>query len=324
MADGVIMTDIEGNISLTNNTARNLFNIKYETEKPLIEVVRDHELDEVLKQCLETAETQVVQYESSESKKYIRAIAIPIYEDRLSGVLLLLQDLTEVRNLQTTRRELIGNISHEFRTPLAGIKAMAETLRNGTIDDKEAAKDFLVRIDDEVERLTQIVAELTELSRIETGQVELRLEPVDLNQIIEEIIIQLSPQVERQQLSIDKELTTDMPSVQVDKDRIRQTIVNLVHNAIKFTDPGGRITVSTQADGDSVTVAISDTGVGIAKSDLPHVFERFYKGDRARSGAGTGMGLAIAKHVIEAHGGSIRVQSQEGKGSTFSLNLPTK
>jgi len=322
MTDGVIMTDIEGNISLANNAARKLFNVKNETGKPLIEVVRDHEMDEVLKLCLEKAETQAVQYESGTSKKYLRAIAVPIYEDELSGVLLLLQDLTELRNLQTTRRELIGNISHEFRTPLAGIKAMAETLRDGTIDDKETAKDFLVRIDDEVERLTQIVAELTELSRIETGQAELKLEPVNLNLLIDEVIARLSPQVERQQLIIDKKLAADLPSVQADKERIRQTIINLIHNAIKFTDPDGKITVATRVRSGSVVVDISDTGIGISRGDLPHVFERFYKGDKARSGGGTGMGLAIAKHVVEAHGGSIWVQSEEGRGSTFSFSLP--
>jgi len=192
------------------------------------------------------------------------------------------------------------------------------------VDDKEIAKDFLAKIDDEVERLTQIVAELTELSRIETGQVELRLEPVNLNLLVDEVTTQLSPQVERQQLIVAKQLATSLPSVQADKERIRQTIVNLVHNAVKFTDPGGKITIVSQVRGDSVIVDISDTGIGISKNDLPHVFERFYKGDRARSGGGTGMGLAIAKHVVEAHGGSIWVQSEEGRGSTFSFSLPIK
>jgi two-component system phosphate regulon sensor histidine kinase PhoR len=324
MADGVIMTDTDGNISLANKAAEKLFDINNTTGKPLIEVVRDYEMDEVLKLCLKTAKTQTAQYESSTSRRYLRAIAIPIAHDEPSGILLLLQDLTELRDLQTTRRELIGNISHEFRTPLAGIKAMVETLRDGAIDDKKAAIDFLIRIDDEVERLTQIVAELTELSRIEIGKGELILEPVNLNLLIEEVLTQLSPQVERQQLMVDKKLATSLPPVQADKTRIRQTIVNLVHNAIKFTNTGGKITVATQVQGDSVTLDISDTGIGIAMNDLPHVFERFYKGDRARSGGGTGMGLAIAKHVVEAHGGNIRVQSEEGKGSTFSFSLPLK
>jgi len=326
MADGVIMTDIEGNISMANNAAGKLFGIKNTdmANRHLIEVVRDHEIDEVLKLCLKTAETQSAQYESGTSKRYLRVIAIPIAHDELSDSLLLFQDLTELRNLQTTRRELIGNISHEFRTPLAGIKAMVETLRDGAVDDKKVARDFLTRMDDEVERLTQIVAELTEFSRIETGKAELSLEPVNLNLLIEEVIIQLSHQVERQQLSVDKKLAADLRSVQADKERVRQVVVNLIHNAIKFTSPGGKITVATQTHGGSVTVDISDTGIGIAKNDLPHIFERFYKVDRARSGGGTGMGLAIAKHVVEAHGGKIRVQSEEGKGSTFSFSLSLK
>jgi len=321
MADGVIMTDTGGNISLANKTAARLFNIKEPENKPLIEAVRDYEIDELLKLCLKTAEMQTVQYEPGTSKRYLRAIAVPIAH---SGVLLLFQDLTSLRNLQTTRRELIGNISHEFRTPLAGIKAMAETLRDGAVDDKKAARDFLTRIDSEVDRLTQLVAELTELSRIETGKAELKLEPLNLNNLVEEVTAQLSPQAERKQLAVAKELAADLPLVPADEARMRQVMLNLLHNAIKFTGPGGKITVTTRREGDSVAVDIADTGRGIAREDLAHVFERFYKGDKARAGEGTGMGLAIAKHIIEAHGGDIRVQSEEGKGSTFSFSLPLK
>jgi len=319
MTDAVIMIDSEGNISLANKAAGKLFNIKEAGNKPLIEAVRDHEVDELLKLCLRTAKAQAIQYESGVSMRYLRAIAIPIAH---SGVLLLFQDLTELRNLQTTRRELIGNISHEFRTPLAGIKAMVETLRDGAVDDKEAAWDFLTRIDSEVDRLTQLVAELTELSRIETGKTELKKEPVSLNQLVDEVIAQLNPQTERQKLSISREFAADLPSVLADKDRVRQIIANLVHNAIKFTRPGGKITITTRTLGGSVVVDIADTGTGISREDLPRVFERFYKGDKARAGEGTGMGLAIAKHVVEAHEGSIWVRSEEGKGSTFSFSLP--
>ena len=319
MADGVIMTDAEGNVSLANRAAEKLFNIKDAENKPLIEAVRDHEVDELLKLCLKTAQTQAAHYESNTSKRYLRAIAIPIVH---SGVLLLFQDLTDLRNLQTTRRELIGNISHEFRTPLAGIKAMVETLGGGVIDDKKMSMDFLARIDSEVDRLTQLVAELTELSRIETGKAELKKEPVNLNQLVEQVIAQLSPQADRQKLSISQEFAADLPSFPADKDRVRQVIANLVHNAIKFTPAGGRITITTKTLEGSVSVNIADTGIGIPKEDLPRVFERFYKGDKARAGEGTGMGLAIAKHVVEAHGGNIWVESEEGKGSTFSFSLP--
>ena len=330
MTDGVIVTDIEGKISLYNRAAEELFAIKDAIGKSLIEVVRDNEIDELLKLNLKTAKMQDVRYESATSKRYIRAIAIPIKNRKPEGVLILFQDLTDIRNLQTTRRELIGNISHEFRTPLAGIKAMVETLHNGAVDDKEVATDFLVRIDGEVDRLTQLVAELTELTRIETGKAELRLDTANLNalidnllnQSIEEVVNQLSPQVGRQQLSVKKELNPDLPTIRADIGRVKQVIINLAHNAIKFTPPGGNITISSRYDDKYVTVDVTDTGVGISGDDLPHIFERFYKADKTRSGGGTGMGLAIAKHVVEAHGGSIRTQSQEGKGSTFSFDLP--
>jgi len=288
----------------------------------LIEVIRDHEVDEILKQCLRTGQEQTVQFESDISKRFLRAIAIPIAQGKLGGALLLFQDLTELRGLQTMRRELVGNISHELRTPLAGIKAMVETLEDGAIDDKEAAMDFLVRIDSEVERLAQMVSELTELSRIETGQVELRMAPMNINLIIEEVVAQLNPLAQRQQVTIATELATNLPVIRIDKDRIRQTIVNLVHNAIKFNHPGGRVAVSTKAERDSVTVYISDTGTGIPKDDLPHVFERFYKADKARTEGSSGLGLAIAKHIVQVHGGNIWAQSEEGKGSTFGFSLP--
>lgn len=323
MTDGVIMTDTEGSISLANAAAVKLFNMKNATGSTLIEAVRDHELTGLLKQCLKSARTQTAQYESTAARRYINGIAIPLIHRQLTGVLLLIQDLTELRNMQTTRRELIGNVSHEFRTPLAGIKAMVDTLRDGAVDDRETALGFLIRIDDEVERLTQIVAELTELSRIETGKAELAREPVDLNILVEEVIHQLDPQLERQQISLDRQLAADLPPIPADRARVRQVIVNLVHNSIKFTSPGGRITVTTSTDDLSVTVDVSDTGAGIGRADLPHVFERFYKADRARTGGGgTGMGLAIAKHVVEAHGGRIWARSEEGSGSTFSFTLP--
>ena len=324
MADGVIMADVEGKIVLANQATERLFGFREKDaiNKPLIEVVHDHEADEILKLCLRTSQMQTVQFESVTSKRFIRAIVIPLIEDRLTGALLLFQDLTELRSLQTMRRELVGNISHELRTPIAGIKAMVETLKDSAIDDKEAAMDFLTRIDSEVDHLTQIVSELTELSRIETGHAELRISPVNLNLLVEEVVAQLNPLAQRQQVTITTDLATDPPIVRADNDRIRQTLTNLVHNAIKFNHLGGKVTVSTKADRESVTVSVCDTGIGISKEDLPHVFERFYKADKARPRGGSGLGLAIAKHVVEAHSGNIWVESEGGKGSTFSFSLP--
>jgi two-component system phosphate regulon sensor histidine kinase PhoR len=137
-------------------------------------------------------------------------------------------------------------------------------------------------------------------------------------------LVEISPLVEKQQIALFKELATDLPSIQADKDRIRQTIINLVHNAIKFNKPAGRVTISTGYDSKSVTVNVADTGIGISKEDLPHVFERFYKADKARTGGGSGLGLAIAKHTVQAHSGDIHAQSEEGKGSTFTFSLPRR
>jgi two-component system phosphate regulon sensor histidine kinase PhoR len=220
------------------------------------------------------------------------------------------------------RRDLVGNISHELRTPIAGIKAMVETLLNGAIDDKEAARDFLVRIESEADRLAHMVAELTQLSRIETGQAELKITPVDLNSLSDEVLLELGPLAEKQQVVLTKNLSPDLPTVPADRDRIRQTIVNLVHNAIKFNRPGGRVTVSSSYDSKAVSLSVADTGIGISREDLPHVFERFFKADKARTDSGSGLGLAIAKHTLQAHGGNIRARSEEGKGSSFTFNLP--
>ena len=324
MADGVLLADNDGNIILTNDAARNLLNIveKDINGRPLIEVVREFEFNELLDACLKTGQERISQFESSISNRFLRVIAIPFIVEKPGGALLLIQDLTEVRSLQTMRREMVGNISHEFRTPLAGIKAMVETLQNIAADDKEATRDFLSRIEIEVDRMTQLVAELTELSRIETGKAELDLEPIELNELVEEAIVQLKPQVERQKLTLEMVMAKYMPVITVDKERLRQVMVNLIHNAIKFNRPGGSIKISTESSENSVSVEVSDTGVGIAKDNLPHIFERFYKVDKSRAGQGSGIGLAIAKHVIESHGGKITVQSEEEKGTTFSFSLP--
>jgi two-component system phosphate regulon sensor histidine kinase PhoR len=326
MTDGIVMTDAEGKIILANQAAESLFNFRADeaTARSVIEVVRDHEADELLKLCLRTHQIQSIHFDSIISRRFLRAIAVPIADNDIRGAVILFQDLTELRNLQTMRRELVGNISHELRTPLAGIKAMVETLREGAIEDPAAAMDFLVRIESDVDRLTQTVSELTELSRIESGKAELRLEPLNLNAVIQDIIQQLSPLAGRQQVAITTNLAPDLPEVRADQDRMRQTIINLVHNAIKFNKPGGRVVLSTRLDKDAVTLEVTDTGIGISPEELPHVFERFYKADKARSHGGSGLGLAIAKHTIQAHGGKIWAQSTEGQGSSFSFSLPLK
>ncbi len=324
IADGVIMTDNEGCLLLANEAAEHIFGFeeKKAIGKHLIETVRDYEIDRTLKSCLETAKEQTAQFDFGPGKRFLRVIAVPLMGDRLTGSLLLFQDLTELKSLQTMRRELVGNISHELRTPLAGIKAIVETLRDGATSNKKATKDFLAKIDSELDRMMQMVAELTELSRIESGRGDLKQEMVNLNLLVEDVISRFKSQAERKSVALSADLFTALPLVQADKDRIYQVITNLVHNAIKFTSPSGKVDISTELSGNSVLVKISDTGIGISREDAPRIFERFYKVDKARAGEGAGLGLAIAKHVIQAHSGNIWVESDEGKGSTFIFSLP--
>ncbi|MDD5287777.1 MAG: ATP-binding protein [Dehalococcoidales bacterium] len=323
MTDGVIVTDKEGNITLANQTAGKLFNFQAVAvnAKTVIEATHDHEVANLTERCLATGEQFNTQVELT-SGKYLRVVAIPISGKVFSGSLLLFQDLTDLRNLQTMRRELVGNISHDLRTPLAGIKVMVETLHDGAIDDKNTAFDFLNRIESEVDRLTQMVSELTGLSRIEVGDAELKKEPVNLNELITEAIMQLKPLADKQNVTLNPVLPNSLPSVNIDKERLSQTITNLIHNAIKFNRIGGNVTVITTSDDKTVTVKVVDTGIGIPRNSLSHVFERFYKSDKSRAERGSGLGLAIAKHTIEAHGGTIWAQSEEGKGSTFSFTIP--
>ena len=326
MADGVIMTDDERTVVMANTAAEYLFDFKESNilGQPLIQAVYDYEIDEIAKGCLNLSQEQSTQLELGLSRTFIRAIAVPLRVERFAGVLLLFQDLTQMRNLQTTRREFVGNVSHELRTPLSTIKAIVETLANGAIEDRAKTSDFLAKIDAEVDKLTQMVGELTELSRIETGQIELNREKINLRQLIDEVINRIAPQAERQKIAISNDIPAELPYPQADRERIGQVIQNLLHNAIKFTPPSGNVVISSEYKRHLVVVSVTDNGIGISSEDLPHVFERFYKADKARSGGGTGLGLAIAKHIIQAHGGAIWAQSQQGKGSTFSFNLPIK
>ena len=323
LSDGVVMTDATAKIVLANPAAEKLFKFKQSQiiDKPFIEAVPDHEIDSIVKKCLSTASEQSAQVDSINGR-FLRVISVPITTGEIKGALILFQDLTELRSLQTMRREFVGNISHELRTPLAAIKAIVDTLRDGAIDDRVAATDFLNRLDVEVDGMTQMVNELIELSRIETGKIKLKLEPVNINTLAEEVITRLVPQASRQQVSISAKLNPDLPVVQADKERIQQVLVNLLHNAIKFTPAGGKIEVSTDLDGQTVIIQVSDTGIGISQEDLPHIFERFFKADKSRSSGGTGLGLAIAKHIIQIHGGYVWVRSELGKGSTFGFSLP--
>jgi two-component system phosphate regulon sensor histidine kinase PhoR len=324
MADGVLITDGSGQVRLVNAAAARLLDTSEERAlgRSFAQVAPYHPIIELWKACRELGEEQIEMVEVSRHGLFLQAIVTPFEQAGVEGYLVILQDLTRIRRLETVRRDFISNISHELRTPLAGLKALVDTLRGGAIKDPPAAKRFLKRMDAEVDALTQMVEELLELSRIESGQAPLRLAPTPVAEVLIPPVDRLRPQAERAGLEFTVLLPPQIPPVLADADRARLVLTNLVHNAVKFTPPGGRITVAAQPAGEDVVFSVQDTGVGIPAEDLPRIFERFYKADRARSGGGTGLGLAIAKHIVQGHGGRLWAESIEGQGSTFYFTLP--
>ncbi|MBN1318233.1 MAG: PAS domain-containing sensor histidine kinase, partial [Anaerolineales bacterium] len=211
--------------------------------------------------------------------------------------------------------------SHELRTPLASLRALVETLQDGALDDPPAARHFLSLMENETDALAQMVEELLELSRIESGRVPLRLAPTPVAELINQPVERLRQQAQRADLALSIDLAPDLPPVLADPERAGQIVTNLVHNAIKFTRGDGQIKVSAYARDDEVVIEVRDTGIGIPDNDLSRIFERFYKADHARSSGGTGLGLAIARHLVEGHGGRIWAESVEGQGSVFYFTL---
>ena len=239
------------------------------------------------------------------------------------AVMVWVRDETRVRHLEKMRRDFISNVSHELRTPLAAMRVMAETLLAGALDDRPAADEFVNRIGLEVEQMSQMVEELLELSALEGEQHHMPDEAVPVVDLLI-AIDRLRPLIHAKQIDLVFDVPTDIPSIRGDVVHLQHVLRNLVHNAVKFTPATGTITVSAAVAGDHVELRCSDTGVGIRSDDLPRIFERFWKADssRRRDGEGSGLGLAIARHVVSVHRGTIRVESELGRGTTFVVRLP--
>ena len=250
---------------------------------------------------------------------------------------IVIEDFTELRRLERARRDFVANISHELRTPLASVRLLAETLEDAIDTDPEQAQIFVEKIENEVEHLTALVTELLDLSRIESGKMPMSIEPVEAELLVREVMARMLPQAQRHRINLRTEIEQGKRLVAADSKQITRVLVNLLHNAIKFTPSGGTVVIGTRphagSEGTTQSFFVRDTGAGIPPEDLPRIFERFYKVNRARSKAsysmpagqesgGSGLGLAIARHVVEAHGGRIKAESAPGQGSTFTFTLP--
>jgi two-component system phosphate regulon sensor histidine kinase PhoR len=230
--------------------------------------------------------------------------------------------MTTLRQAERSRRTLLANLSHDFRTPLASLRAIVDTLQDGALDEPAAAVEFLGRMDAEVESLSHLVAEFLELSQLEAGQITLQPEPIDIRQHLVGVVGRMTPQAQQHAVDLRLDVPVDLPPLWLDPRRLEQVLLNLLQNALAFTPAGGRITVrASQADA-ALHLAVQDTGAGIAAADVPHIFERFYRADQARSRPGAGLGLAIVRHLIELQGGQVAAASGLGRGTTITISLP--
>ena len=324
MADGVIVTEAAGRVLLLNPAARELLNIQRENTEgaPLIELVSDYEIHRLVNQCLAEQTRQQGEAAMFFPRRYISVVATPLEESSARGALLTLHDLTRIRQVETSQKEFVSNVSHELRNPMASIKALVETLESGALEDAAVAADFLGRMRRDVDRINNLVNDLLELSRMESGQFVVAAEPGPLGPLVLGVLGQFKERAAAKGVTLAAAAPEDLPLIMADGDQISQVLVNLVENALKFTPAQGRVSIAARALPDWVEVEVKDNGVGVAPQHLPHLFERFYKVDRSRRDGGTGLGLAIVKQSVEAHGGRIAVESKEGEGCTFTFTIP--
>ena len=290
-----------------------------------MEAFIDHGVEDILERAREdgTANGELAAREGERPALIVRARRSPAH-----GIWLVLEDVTELRRLQRIRAEFVDNLSHELRTPITTVRLLAETLTR-EMDEAGAsdrARDMVAKIDVETGHLAQMVGELLDLTKIEQGSAPLYLDDVDIGEVVRSSLERLALFAERQSVTLVADLPEEPLWIRGDDDRLAQVLVNLLHNAIKFSPEGGGVTVRARVIEQEVVVSVEDRGVGIPRADLDRVFERFYKVDKARvrGKGGTGLGLAIARHIVEGHGGRIWVESVEGHGATFRFAIPRR
>ncbi len=328
MTDGVIAFDIKGNIIHINPAAKLLLNIPDEP-LPTFETLFDKSeagMGQILYVKHYRPSERIINRDGREISAYFAPFKT---DDKSGGIVVVLRDITEREKLDKLRKDFVANVSHELRTPLTTVKSYTETLQDSIADgnlDKDMFSTFLGVIDSETDRMTRLVKDLLFLSSLDHGIKDMPMDYFDVDMLIQDIIARLTRRAEEKKQTLIYEPTNQLPLIKGNVDRIDQVITNLITNAIKYTPQNGTVLVSTVHMFSSVTIKIKDTGIGIPKKDIPHIFERFYRVDKARSRemGGTGLGLAIPKEIVEAHKGSISIKSTVGAGTEVMVKLPAK
>ncbi len=327
MAEAVVAVDAAGIVLVVNPALSRLLGVPPQAARGrrYLETLRHNGIVQLIGEVLRDGKPAAREVRLFAPEELVfDAHAAPLVRDgRVGGALLVLHDITRLRRLERMRRDFVANVSHELRTPLSSIKGFAETLRAGALDDLENRLDFLKTIEEHADRLTKLVDDLLDLSAIESGHRAPRLAETDLGRLLSESARAFAPAAEARGVRLETSSPPDLPRVAADADQLRQILANLLDNAIKYTERDGRVELAAEPWPGGVRVCVRDTGAGIPEADLPRIFERFYRVDkaRAREAGGTGLGLSIVKHLVEAHGGEVSVESRQPGGCVFRFTL---
>jgi two-component system phosphate regulon sensor histidine kinase PhoR len=329
MADGVIALDPWGRVILVNPVVEKLFGITQEScrGKNILRIIHNNELEKMINHALETGQPVDKLVEIHAPDPFVFYVNVTPLENGgadQGGLVAVLKDITERKRVEEMRSDFVANVSHELRTPLTSIRGFAETLLDGAVEDPKVARPFLEIINTETERLSRLIDELLNLSKIEDKKTIPNWEMLDIASLINKAVTILKPKALEKEITIDVEAPETLPAFEGDADMLCQVLINLIDNSISYTQSGGEIQIKASAGSGELKVDVKDNGIGIPQESLHRVFERFYRVDKARSReqGGTGLGLSIVKHIIDAHHGTVHVESSLGLGSTFSFSLP--
>ncbi|PLS02567.1 two-component system histidine kinase PnpS [Neobacillus cucumis] len=330
MGAGLILIDSRGFINLVNKGYIDIFHINPSEylNKQYYEVIDYEEICQLIAEVFRTEQKvrKQLHLPLQIERKYFMVYGVPIIgvNNVWKGVLLVFHDITELKKLEQMRKDFVANVSHELKTPVTSIKGFTETLLDGAMNNKETLQAFLSIILKESDRLQSLIQDLLELSKIEQHGFRLNIQPFDLHFLLKEVIKLLEGKAVAKNIKLEFSCEQSPVLIKGDTDRLKQVFINLISNAISYTPTNGAVEIFLVEYEQKVSVHVKDTGVGISKEDIPRIFERFYRVDRARSrnSGGTGLGLAIVKHLIEAHHGIISVKSKLGEGSEFTIELP--
>ena len=327
MIEGVLATDGQGRISISNRAAERMLSLSSGdvVNRDLLDIARYPELHAAIQSARENKTTAKAEFETlNPDRRRIKARATYLASEPEQGVAIVLRDVTDLHALENMRRDFVANVSHELKTPLASIKAYAETLRLGAIDDKNKNLQFVSQIETQAELLNLQIQDLLEIARVESGSAAFNIEDVNINSLCRRSAEALQPQATQRKVELLLEVSDEPLTAKAESNGVTTIINNLISNAIHYTPAGGQVQIRTQRTGQWVEIEVTDTGIGISPEHQARVFERFYRVDQARSReeGGTGLGLAIVKHLTQAFQGQLELDSQIGKGSTFRVLLP--